>query len=137
MLELSIKDGYGLLLKIKILQIIYFESDKPCWIGRIGPVKGAIVHNRLTLTPPNSWARLKGCFQYIVSDTRLPWWDTGRPFKELITNAGFFSKSGVTIEQVERFADLYLHYIPLIDVRGRFAAYEHYLPFNPACKWYN
>lgn len=73
----------------------YLESDKPCWIGRIGTVEGAIVHNRLTLTPPNSWARLKGCFQYIVSDTRLPWWDTGRPFKELTTNAGFFQKVGL------------------------------------------
>ena len=120
----------------KTNNLIYeiLESDKPCWIGRIGTTEGAIVHNRLTLTPPNSFARLKGCFRYIISDTRLPWWDADRPVNELITYSGFFSRNGVTLKLVEKFADLYLHYIPLMDVCGRFAAYEHYLPFSPDCK---
>lgn len=110
------------------------SADKPCYIGRIGTVEGGIVHNRLTITPPNSLKRIKGCIGYITGNTRLPWWDTGLPFMELQRNAGFFSDGGITEEMVNRFAELYLHYIPLMDVCGRFEYYEKYLPFSPQCR---
>lgn len=110
------------------------SADAPCYIGRIGTVEGSIVHNKLTITPPFSLNRLRGCIDYITGNTRLPWWDTGLPFIELQRNAGFFSKSGISVEQINRFAELYLHYIPLMDVCGRFEYYEKFLPFNSKCK---
>ncbi len=78
--------------------IIYhlLENDAPCYIGRIGTVEGNIVHNKLTLTPPWSIKRLKGCVDYITGNSRLPWWDTGTPFMELQRNAGFFANGGIT-----------------------------------------
>lgn len=110
------------------------SADVPCYIGRIGTVEGSIIHNKLTVTPSYSIKRLKGCIDYITGNTRLPWWDTGRPFMELQCNAGFFSKEGISIDLVNRFAELYLHYIPQMDVCGRFEYYEKYLPFNPKCE---
>lgn len=108
-------------------------SDNPCMVSRVGTVEGQIIHNRLTIEH-EPLKKLKGCFDYITGDTRLPWWDTGLPFKELQVNAGFFEKDGMKIKNVEKFADLYLHYIPLMDVCGRFEAYERYLPFSKECK---
>lgn len=35
---------------------------------------------------------------------------------------------------MEKFAEIYLHYIPQMDVCGRFAAYERYIPFGKNCK---
>ena len=110
------------------------SRDKPCFISRIGTVEGAIVLNRLTLTQPWSLERLKGCFRYITDETRMPWWDCGLPFEQLQKNAGFFTDHGVSIDDAERFADLYLHYIPLIDVLGRFSYNNKFFPFNKDCK---
>ena len=110
------------------------SADKPCYIGRVGTVEGAVVHNKITITPPKSWKRIKGCYDYITGSTRLPWWDSGRPFRELQSNAGFFSSEGISIDMVNRFAELYLHYIPMMDVCGRYEYYERYLPFSPQCE---
>lgn len=84
--------------------------------------------------PPRLLNKVKGCWGYITDNARMPWWDTGRPFLELQKNAGFFAKGGVTLELVDRFAEMYLHYIPVMDVCGRFEHYEQYLPFSPSCK---
>lgn len=112
------------------------QKDEPCYIGRIGTCEGQIVHNKLTIpTPPHKLGKvIKGCCDYITGNTKLPWWDKGRPFTDLQNNAGFFSTSGITEEAVERFADLYLHYIPIMDVCGRFEYYEKFLPFSSDCK---
>lgn len=111
------------------------SQDAPCFVGRIGTVEGAIVHNKICIpTPPNLVNKIKGCYRYITDNTRMPWWDTGKPFLELQKNAGFFAKDGVTLELVDKFAKMYLHYIPLMDVCGRFEYYEQYLPFSPSCK---
>lgn len=122
----------------KTNKILYeiLTADKPCYIGRIGTVEGQIVLNRLTLAqPPHKFMNtLKGCRDYITGNTKLPWWDEGKPFMELQRNAGFFSSEGITTDMVERFADLYLHYIPQMDVCGRFEYYEKLLPFSPECK---
>lgn len=109
------------------------NAKEPCMIGRMGTCEGAIVHNRLTLTNPYTFERLQGCWKYISTDTRLPWWDMERPVKELCNNAGFFNKKGVGTDDLMKFSDLYLHYIPLLDICGRFEAYEENLPFNKDC----
>lgn len=111
------------------------SSDKPCFIGRMGTVEGAIVLNKMTLTKPWSLQRIKGCINYITDETRMPWWDCGLPFEQLQRNAGFFTNHGdVSISDAERFANLYLHYIPLMDVLGRFSYNNKFFPFNPQCK---
>lgn len=71
---------------------------------------------------------------YVCGNTKLPWWEEGRPFEELQRNAGVFSPEGITTEVAERFADIYLHYIPMMDVCGRFEYYERFLPFSNDCK---
>lgn len=36
------------------------SSDKPCYIGRIGTVEGAVVHNKITIAPPQIMEKNKG-----------------------------------------------------------------------------
>lgn len=108
------------------------SNDKPCFIGRIGTVECAVVVNYITVNDKSSF--LKRCINYIVDDTRMPIWDTGKPFYQLENNAGFFSDKGVCIEEAEKFAKLYLKEIPLMDVCGRFSYPEKFLPFNESCK---
>lgn len=111
------------------------SSEKPCFIGRVGTVEGAIVLNKMTLTKPWSLQRLKGCINYIIDETRMPWWDCGLPFQQLHNNAGFFTKSGnISVRDAERFAEIYLHYIPIMDVLGRFSYNNKFFPFSPKCK---
>lgn len=112
------------------------SDEKPCYIGRIGTVEGQIVHNKLTIpeSPKKILKIIKGCLEYITDNTRLPWWEKGRTFFDLQRNAGFFSTNDITIDMIDRFADLYLHYIPMMDVCGRFEYYERFLPFSSNCK---
>lgn len=107
-------------------------DDKPCFIGRIGTVECAVILNYITVHDNSSF--LKKCIRYITDDTRMPFWDTGKPFSQLHNNAGFFSGRGVSVEEVERFAELYLREIPNIDVCGRFSYPEKFLPFGKNCK---
>lgn len=107
------------------------ESNNPCYIGRIGTVEGAIVLNYLTVH--SNIPIYKKIFNYITDDTRLPWWDTNKPFKQIQTNAGFFCENGISISDVERFAELYLKYIPTMDLCGRFEYPEKFYPFNKDC----
>lgn len=108
-----------------------FSNNSPCLIGRIGTSEGAIVHNYMTVHSTDSY--FKKCYNYITDNTRLPFWDTGKPFKEICYNAGFFSNK-FSISEIERFAELYLRIIPQMDVCGRFSYYEKFLPFSPECK---
>lgn len=109
-----------------------FSKEKPCFVGRIGTIEQAVVVNYLTVHREKSY--LKKCYDYITDDTRLPFWDTGRPFRELENNAGFFSKKGIDVPEVEKFAELYLEEIPKMDVCGRFSYPEKWLPFSKDCK---
>lgn len=109
-----------------------FNNDKPCFIGRIGTVECAIVVNYLTIKDKTPYARK--CIRYITDDTRMPFWETGKPFFQLQNNAGFFSNKGINTQLVEKFAELYLKEIPLMDVCGRFSYPEKFLPFNSNCK---
>lgn len=109
-----------------------FSNDEPCFVGRIGTVECAVVVNYITVHENRSY--LKKCFNYITDNTRLPFWDTDKPFSQLQNNAGFFSNKGVSINEVEKFAELYLHDIPTMDVCGRFSYAEKFLPFNNNCK---
>lgn len=108
-----------------------FSSEDSCFVGRIGTVECAIVVNYLTVK--NKASYLKKCIQYITDDTRMPFWETGKPFFQLQNNAGFFSNKGINIETVEKFAELYLKDIPSMDVCGRFSYPEKFLPFNKNC----
>lgn len=112
------------------------SQDSPCYIGRIGTVEGAVVLNKMSIpTPPHLLNKVKGCYRYITENVCLPWWETGQPIFRLQRNAGFFVKGGVTLEHVDRFAEMYLHYIPKMDVCGRWLHYEQYLPFSTNCKF--
>lgn len=107
-------------------------QDKPCLLGRIGTVECAVVVNYITVHDKKCYARK--CVDYISDDTRLPFWDTGKPFVQLQNNAGFFMETPITVKDVERFAELYLNDIPMMDVCGRFSYPEKFLPFNNNCK---
>ena len=109
-----------------------FSTDKPIFVGRMGTVECAIVVNYLTVHSKESY--LKKCFNYITDETRLPFWDTDKPFKQLQNNAGFFCSTGINISEVEKFAELYLKEIPSMDVCGRFSYAEKFLPFSEDCK---
>ena len=109
-------------------------SDKPCFVGRMGTVELAIVCNYLSVYSSKSY--LKRCIDYVTDNTRMPFWETGKPFYELQNNAGFFFSSNTdnAIKEVERFAELYLREIPNMDVCGQFSDSERYLPFSDSCK---
>lgn len=64
-----------------------FSNDEPCFVGRIGTVECAVVVNYITVHENRSY--LKKCFNYITDNTRLPFWDTDKPFSQLQNNAGF------------------------------------------------
>lgn len=104
-------------------------SDQPCFIGRIGTVEGAVVLNYNQIkSNRNYFLKL---YDYITDETRLPFWDLGRPIKELKSNAGFFPINNIRL--IEDFAELYLNNIPKIDLCGRFEYYEKFLPFSNKC----
>ncbi len=109
-----------------------FSDKKPCFVGRIGTVECAIINNYLTVHSTDSY--FKRCINYITDEKRLPFWDTGKPFYELQNNAGFFSKKGINIKDIERFAELYLQEIPMMDICGRFSYPEKFLPFKKECQ---
>lgn len=117
----------------KTNRILYdlLMSDKPCFVGRMGTVEGAVVLNYLTVH--SSKTILRRISDYITDNTRLPWWDCGKPFYQLQNNAGFFSDN-FSIYEVERFCELYLSYIPQMDVCGRFSYYEKFLPYKETCE---
>lgn len=107
-----------------------FSKKESCLVGRIGTSEGAVILNYSTVHSKDSY--IKKCLNYITDNTRLPFWDTGKPFKELCYNAGFFSDK-FSISEVERFCRLYLEIIPEMNVCGRFSYYERFLPFSKAC----
>ncbi len=107
------------------------QSDKPCYIGRIGTTEGAIVLNYLTVH--SNKPLLYKLWEYITDDTRLPWWDKGLPFKNIQVCSGFFAEN-VGVKEMERFAELYLKYIPTMDLCGRFSYVEKFYPFSDDCK---
>ena len=109
-----------------------FNDNKPCFIGRIGTVECAIVVNYLTVHNKASYA--KKILNYITDSTRMPFWETGKPFYQLENNAGFFSRNNIRIKDVERFAELYLKEITTMDVCGRFSYPEKFLPFSASCQ---
>ena len=107
-------------------------KDVPCLISRIGTVEGAVILNYLTVHSNDSF--IKKCLNYITDDTRMPFYDTGKPFYQLQNNAGFFVEGKVDIKAIEKFAELYLRDIAMIDVCGRFAYQEKFFPFSSNCK---
>ena len=109
-----------------------FSSERPCFVGRVGTVENAVVVNYITVHSCASYFRK--CLNYITDNTRLPFYDAGKPFLQLQSNAGFFSNGGVGVPEVEHFAELYLNDIPTMDVCGRFSYAEKFLPFSPSCR---
>ena len=72
-----------------------FNNNKTCFIGRIGTVECAVVVNYLTVHNKTSYA--KKILDYITDSTRMPFWETGKPFRQLQNNAGFFSINNIKI----------------------------------------
>lgn len=107
-----------------------FSDDKPCFVGRIGTTEQAVLVNYITVHSKKNY--IKKCLDYITDNTRLPFWDYPRLSDDLCMYSGFFPKRNLQL--IERFAELYLHDIPSMDVCGRFSYAEKFLPFNKDCK---
>lgn len=116
-------------------QLIFdlLKSENPCYIGRVGTVEGAIVHNYLSIKSNKCY--LLKLVDFVKGEQRLPWWDTSRPVDELMNNAGFFtSNNRPTIKELEDFSKLYVEGIGNMDICGHFEYYERFLPFSKGCK---
>lgn len=107
-----------------------FSDDKPCFVGRIGTTEQAVLVNYITVHSKKNY--IKKCLDYITDNTRLPFWDYPRLSDDLCMYSVFFPKRNLQL--IERFAELYLHDIPSMDVCGRFSYAEKFLPFNKDCK---
>lgn len=97
-----------------------FSDDKPCFVGRIGTTEQAVLVNYITVHSKKNY--IKKCLDYITDNTRLPFWDYPRLSDDLCMYSGFFPKRNLQL--IERFAELYLHDIPSMDVCGRFSYAE-------------
>lgn len=110
----------------------YIDSQEPCLIGRIGTSECAILVNYITVHSNKSY--FKKCLDYIIDETRMPIWDTGKPFYDIQNASGFFVNGNIQIKDVEKFAEIYLKVIPTMDVCGRFFYQEKFLPFSTKCQ---
>lgn len=115
----------------KILKT-YLDRKEPCLIGRIGTSECAILVNYITVHSNKSY--LKKCLNYITDDTRMPIWDTGKPFYDIQNASGFFVNGDISINDIEKFAEIYLNDIPKMDICGRFFYQEKFLPFSSNCQ---
>lgn len=104
-------------------------SEKPCMISRFGSGEIGIVVNYLAVHSPNSLPTR--IWKYIFSNEGLPWWDK-LAYKSMRLNAGIFPES---IDTLERFSDIYLQDIPLIDLLGSFNSTEKLMPLSENTKY--
>lgn len=120
--------------RVRANDIIYqlLSGSQPCYIGRIGTGEGQIVINYLSVHSRHHI--LRKCYDFMRDKARYPWWDMGRQVDLLVHNAGFFAPS-VGIPELERFSEIYLKYIPTMDLCGRFASYEDQIPFGAHCRY--
>ena len=89
-------------------------AERPCMISRFGSGEIGIVSNYLQVHSDQPY--LSRCYQYIVDNCGLPFWDK-LFFKSMKNNAGIFPE---TIDILERFSEQYLQDIPEIDILGSF-----------------
>lgn len=82
-------------------------SDVPCMISRFGSVELGCLVNYLGVRQSS-----KGIFRYVLGRGQ-PWWWEERVIHEMYNNAGFFSPQA---DKLQRFSELMLDDIPLIDV---------------------
>lgn len=99
-------------------------SNRSCMISRLGTGEIGLVNNYLTSHSNKNI--LKRCYQYIIDNTGLPWWDK-LYFKSMRLNAGIFPES---IDTLNRFSERYLQDIPLIDLLGSFNYTEKFMPLR-------
>ena len=100
------------------------SNNKPCMISRFGSIEIGIITNYLSVHGKQNL--LSRCINYVKNNTGLPWWDT-LYFKSMRNNAGIFPE---TIDILERFSELYLQDIPMIDLLGSFNYAEHLMPLR-------
>lgn len=124
------KDGERELANQAIYDLL--KSDNPCFIGRMGTTEGAVINNYITVH--STLPFFKKVLNYVTDKTRLPWWDFPRLDSDLCKYSGFFP--GGSLSQLERFSELYLKYIPTMDLAGRFSYYEKFLPFSSNCQFF-
>lgn len=100
------------------------QAEKPCMISRFGSGEIGIVSNYLQVHSRDSF--IKRCYQYIVGNCGLPYWDK-LFFKSMRNNAGIFPE---TIAMLEQFSERYLQDTPLIDILGSFNYTEKFMPLR-------
>lgn len=101
------------------------SDPQPCMISRFGSGEIGIISNYLQVHSNDPF--IKRCYQYVVDNCGLPFWDK-LFFKSMRNNAGIFPES---INTLERFSERYLDDIPLIDVLGSFNYSEKFMPLRP------
>lgn len=99
-------------------------SSQPCMISRFGTGEIGILVNYLAVHNNSNF--FNRCYQYIVNNHGLPWWDK-LVYKSMHLNAGIFP---TTIDTLERFSERYLQDIPEIDLLGSFNPTEVLMPLR-------
>lgn len=100
------------------------ESDSPCMVARFGTTEIGILTNYITTHSKKSI--ISRCYDYIVDNTGMPWWD--KLYVEKCKWAsGIFPQS---IETLERFSERYFEDIPHIDLLGSFNYTEKFMPLR-------
>lgn len=106
--------------------IIYntLSSGGPCMISRFGTTEMNCINNYLCIYSEKPYV-LK-IFDYLFDWTHLPWWNKDH-FKMMSLWSGVFPPS---VETAEKFSEIYLNDIPLIDVLGSFQYQEKFMPLK-------
>ena len=103
----------------KIYNLLH--AGKPCMISRFGTTEINCINNYLCVHKKRPF--LKKCWDYISDYTHTPWWNTDH-FKYMNVYSGIFP---VNIEIAEKFSQLYLQDIPLIDLLACHQYYEKFM----------
>ena len=106
-----------------------FSSERPCFVGRVGTVENAVVVNYITVHSCASYFRK--CLNYITDNTRLPFYDAGKPFLQLQSNAGFFP---TTEENLARFCEMMLEDVKEVDILESWLHGERALSSHLTCE---
>jgi hypothetical protein len=100
------------------------QSNKPVMITRFGTTELLCINNYLCIHSNKSYFRK--IIDYITDKTLTPWWFKDN-FKYMTIYSGIFPP---TQQTAEKFSELYLKDIPLVDLLGSFQYYEKFMPLR-------
>ena len=98
--------------------------DRPCMISRFGTTELNCINNYLCVYSAKSY--FGRVIDYIKDNTHTPWWNEDH-FHFMNIYSGIFPPG---IDTSRKFAERYLHDIPLIDLLGSFQYYEKFMPLR-------